>query len=328
MKKILILFLFIGSGISYISYQDYIDWNDCSTLQILPEKITVEKWDTFSSVLREHTWSEYFSKIYLKFSPADFWLQAWNYNITTECWINNFIEQLRTPINETDEFLTFLEGWNMYDIDEYLTGEWLIATWEFISYVTSWNFDRHNYIEWLASLEWYLYPDTYAINPNTFTIEWLTNKMLDNFHSKVYQPLFSHADSETIFETVILASIVEKEEKNPAERPTVAGILKKRLDEWWMIGADITVCYAHRLTSEECKLSVTKYLYEKNDYNTRQMVWLPAGPIWNPSLSSIESTLYSKNSPYYYYLHDITTWQIYYGKNEVEHNRNKQLYIQ
>ncbi|MBT3726328.1 hypothetical protein HOG21_01105 [bacterium] len=32
-----------------------------------------------------------------------------------------------------------------------------------------------------------------------------------------------------------LASIVEKEEKNPEEKSSVAGILKKRLDSEWMI---------------------------------------------------------------------------------------------
>ena len=76
----------------------------------------------------------------------------------------------------------------------------------------------------------------------------------------------------------------------------------------WQIGADITVCYAFRLTSEECRLSVTKYLYEKNEYNTREKIGLPAGPIWNPSLETFKATLYSKDSPYYYYLHDTPNW--------------------
>ena len=55
--------------------------------------------------------------------------------------------------------------------------------------------------------------------------------MLLNFGSKVYKKLFTHADNETIFELVTLASIVEKEERSESARPTVAGILKKRWEE-------------------------------------------------------------------------------------------------
>lgn len=151
--------------------------------------------------------------------------------------------------------------------------------------------------------------------------------MLDNFNSKIFQWYLVDADNQTIFEIITLASIVEKEERNNNEKPTVAGILKKRLDEGWQIGADITVCYPFRLTAEQCKLSVTKYLYEVNDYNTRQKVGLPAGPIWNPSEVTIQATLFPKDTDYYYYLHDTQTGQIYYAVDNAGHERNKSLYL-
>jgi cell division protein YceG involved in septum cleavage len=46
-----------------------------------------------------------------------------------------------------------------------------------------------------------------------------------------------------------------------------------------MIGADITVCYPYRLTGNECKLVVSKYIKDKNEYNTRTMRGLPKTPI-------------------------------------------------
>ena len=95
--------------------------------------------------------------------------------------------------------------------------------------------------------------------------------MLKNFQDKVISQLKKKYSSEKLLEIITLASIVEKEEKNPSEKPTVAGILKKRLNENWMIGADATVCYPHKLTSEECKMVVSKYIEEKNGYNTRTM---------------------------------------------------------
>jgi UPF0755 protein len=79
-----------------------------------------------------------------------------------------------------------------------------------------------------------------------------------------------------------------------------------------MLGADITVCYPYKLTSEECKLVVSKYIREKNDYNTRTKYGLPKTPIGNPSYETIYATVYDTKTPYYYYLHDTTTGQIYY----------------
>ena len=305
--------------------------------------LSVNPGATFNSVLIAAGADSLFTKIYLRENLPDFELQVGSYSIPENADIKTFLNALKNPINETDITLTFLEGWNIFDIDEYLTNEKLINEWEFIEYSENYCnssifpgskldgscdlYSNFHWLEWVDSLEWYLYPDTYAINPNTFTVKTLAKKMLNNFNTKVYIPLFTHADNETIHEFIILASIVEKEERNSSEKSTVAGILKKRLDEWWMIGADITVCYPFRLTAEECKLSVTKYLYEENDYNTRQKVGLPAWPIWNPEFDTVEATLNSKDSEYYYYLHDTQTGQIYYGRNESEHNRNKQLYL-
>jgi UPF0755 protein len=103
--------------------------------------------------------------------------------------------------------------------------------------------------------------------------------------------------------------------------------LKKRYEEWWYIWADITACYAYELTDEECGMSVSKYIAEKNDYNTRKKLWLPKTPINNPSISSINAVLNSKKTPYYFYLHDTKTGQIYYATTNDEHNRNKALYM-
>ena len=57
------------------------------------------------------------------------------------------------------------------------------------------------------------------------------------------------------------------------------------------------------------------------------MTWLPKSPIWNPSYETINATLNSKTTPYYFYLHDTQTSKIYYWKNNAEHERNKNLYL-
>ena len=85
----------------------------------------------------------------------------------------------------------------------------------------------------------------------------------------------------------------------------VPGILKKRVDENWQIGADATICYAHGLATQDCGPSeVFKYLYDDNKYNTRVIEGMPMGPIANPEAEVIDATINSKSSPYYFYLHD------------------------
>jgi UPF0755 protein len=124
-----------------------------------------------------------------------------------------------------------------------------------------------------------------------------------------------------------LASIVEKEEKSVKEKATVAWVLKKRMVEKWFIWADATVCYPYELTFDECTPTfIWNHIQDKNDYNTRNKLWLPLTPICNPSNNSIEAVYNAKDSQYYYYLHD-ENWQIHYARTNEEHIANKMLYI-
>ncbi len=330
MKKILsliILVTVIYSGYSYTKYQNF----KSEVINETKRVITVKKWESFSTLNEELRVNEKLLRTYIKFNTPEFSLGQWQYEIPQEATIEQAIAALEFPI--TDEMdLTFLEGWNIFDYDEYLTKKWLIKAGEFVTYtenpekITALQEFFPGFLSEYKSLEWFLYPDTYTIDAWAFGVNKLVIKMLENYENKIW-PLVVDADFETIYELTTLASIVEKEERNPAEKSTVAGILKKRLNEGWQIGADITVCYPFRLTSEECKLSVTRYLYEKNDYNTRQKTGLPAGPIWNPSLQTFTATLNHKVTPYYYYLHDTQTGKIYYGVTNADHTQNKQLYL-
>jgi UPF0755 protein len=79
--------------------------------------------------------------------------------------------------------------------------------------------------------------------------------------------------------------------------------------------------------SKDCDPSfVLEKLYEKTDYNTRQMVWLPKTPISNPYAGTIKSTIMSEDSIYYFYLH-APNGKIYYAKTNAEHEVNKAKYL-
>ena len=301
----------------------------------IPEniQITIKKWDSLNNLWEKiKELDNSFYRIYLSNNTPDLVLKEWIYEIKKGSSIKEIFESLKKPINTSSNF-TILEGRNIYEIDKVLTQKWLISKWEYISYVTdktkidSWKkyFEFLN-IDNLESLEWYLYPDTYRIDTKNFKINNLVQKQLEEFENQVYKKIFKWKyNNETIYDVINLASIVEKEESLIKEnQATVAWILKKRLNANWQIWADATVCYAYQIPTSECTQKVVnKYVYEKNEYNTRTKTWLPKTPIANPSYTTIYNTLNDNKTEYWYYLHNLTTGKIYYAKTNQEHEYNK-----
>ena len=286
--------------------------------------------DSFSKILQKETDSKYFAKLYLRNNAPDYPLQKWRYLIEPWQTVEGFLSSLKTPINE-DDTVTILEGWTIYDIDDYLDNKWLTEAWEFInnneSYLAEIR-DDYPFLESAISLEWFLYPDTYNINPNTFSAKSLSKQMLDNFLVRVYQKLLVNMDGKQMVELVNLASIVERETKDKwlNEREIVAGILKKRYEEDWLIGADATVCYPYKVVYKECTPDfVRNNVQAKNQYNTRTKTGLPKTPIANPSFDSVNAALNPLDTDYYFYLH-AADGNIYYWVDNAEHERNRARY--
>lgn len=71
----------------------------------------------------------------------------------------------------------------------------------------------------VGTLEGFLYPDTYNVDKNKPLIPQLVSKQLQTFQSRVRSKLNNPTDFYT---TMILASIVEKEERDTNNKPTVA----------------------------------------------------------------------------------------------------------
>ncbi len=242
-----------------------------------------------------------------------------------------------TSNNTETNKVTILAWWNIFEIDNYLVSRWLIAKWDYVSYVESAEnisklSESFSFIYTQKTLEWYLYPDTYEINSWDFKISDLVKKQLENFDAKIYKKLFVYEDwtpkymNEIIESVINLASIVEKEEKNLQEKPVVAWILKRAVRNYQKLWVDITVCYPHRLTEAECKAKVSEYLNSESEYNTHFITRLPPTPISNPSYETVNATLNHKETDYYYYLHDAS-WKVYYAKTLEEHEKNKELYL-
>lgn len=173
--------------------------------------------------------------------------------------------------------------------------------------------------DFLASakgMEGQLFPDTYFVKEGITATE-LVKIMHDNFLKKV-----GTIDKNTL----ILASLIERETRGDAEKPVVAGILNKRMEAGWALELDATVQYFLGKPGSWWPNTTLLDRKLKSPYNTYLNQGLPPGPICNPGLSSIKAAQNPESSPYWFYLHD-RSGVIRYGATLSEHNANIAKYI-
>lgn len=175
-----------------------------------------------------------------------------------------------------------------------------------------------------ASLEGYLFPDTYFFLKND-TPEKVIEKMLGNLERKITPELRQEVERQgrTIHEVLTLASILEEEAHRGEDRKIIAGILWKRLKKGMLLQVDATLTYV----TGRASLSLTDAdLAKKSPYNTYRHKGLPLGPISNPGLDSINAALHPEETPYWFYLSD-RAGKIYYAKTHEGHIANKRKYL-
>jgi len=182
--------------------------------------------------------------------------------------------------------------------------------------------------------EGYMFPDTYLF-PKGATAKTVIEIMIKNFNNKYSTDLKQQISRQGLLspdEALILASIVEKEARTEKDRNIVANILIKRIKEDWPLQVDATIQYALGYQVNE-KTWWKKYLSEddlkiESPYNSYENKGLPPTPICNPGLTSLLAVVNADgNTPYWYYMSDLTHGKMYYGKTLEEHERNIELYL-
>jgi len=172
-----------------------------------------------------------------------------------------------------------------------------------------------------VSLEGFLYPDTYSFPVNT--TERMVLKILVHRFDRVFDELTENDGDSTglsKFETVILASIIEKEAKVPMERRLISGVFHNRLK----IGRPIESCATIRFILDKPTLPLTyQDLSAQSPYNTYINRGLPPGPISNPGRASLEAALHPAEVDYLYFVARGDGSHIF-SKNLTDHNRAKE----
>lgn len=172
-----------------------------------------------------------------------------------------------------------------------------------------------------ASLEGYLFPDTYLFAPDA-SAEVIVTKMLAAFQTKVMQPFGAQitANAMSLHEIVTFASIVEGEVASESDRRIVAGIFANRLARGMMLQSDATIDF---LTGQPAIKHSLDDIAIESPYNTYKHTGLPPGPINNPSQSSVAAVLRPENTEYLFFLNNAQTGETVFSKTFEEHVANK-----
>lgn len=238
--------------------------------------------------------------------------------------------------------ITIIEGWTAGDIGQYFEKEGMFQAEELLELVGQPGidyskhpempkpFDFSKVYEFLADkpknygLEGYLFPDTYRIYRDAELIS-IVRKMLDNFGEKLTPEMREQIkkNNMTIYQTITLASIIEKEVAQDADRRKVASIFYKRLNAGIPLQADSTVNF---ITGKNVTRSSLEDTQIDNPYNTYKYRGLPPGPICNPSLSAIKAAIYPDKNDYYYFL-TTPEGDVIYSRTFEEHKANKAKYL-
>lgn len=264
---------------------------------------------------------------YLKWRNLDTQIEAGQFNFGGRLNLPA-VAQILQKGGTTQIRVTILEGWNISQIDEYLTGLGLIQPNDFGVWAREGGGTVGNRpadlaaSRGVASLEGYLFPSTYFVDPNNFSVESLTNQMLQTLEQKIAAAGLQNPAGRSFREVMILASILELEENDEKNLPAVADILWRRLDTGMPLGADATLFYVlgHQkiLTAADLKID--------SPYNTRKFAGLPPTPVGNPGLAAILAAANPTPNEFWYYLHD-SSGQIHFAKTLAEHNENKAKYL-
>jgi UPF0755 protein len=197
--------------------------------------------------------------------------------------------------------VTVPEGFSMVQIAEAVevarpgSGERFLKLCKNRKFIETLGFDNPP-----ATLEGYLFPDTYLIGRKTPEDE-LIRQMVKKFHT-IYTPELStraKAMGFTDHQVVTLASIVEKETGAKSERPMISSVFHNRLKKKMKLQSDPTVVYGLK----DYDGNITRKLLDNyTPYNTYRIPALPPGPIANPGKDAILAALYPAESSFLYFV--------------------------
>ena len=187
-------------------------------------------------------------------------------------------------------------------------------------------------------LEGYLFPDTYEFyvvdylkqNKNYDTSTWAkkaADKMMDNFEDQITKKMKARMKElgMSLDETIILASLIQREGKTEEDMAMISSVFHNRLDDpenFPQLQSDTTDTYIEQTIKPKITSSNKAQMQKIEDaYDTYKCVGLPVGAVCNPGLDAIHAALYPDDTNYFYFL-AARDGTFYWAETLEQHEQN------
>ena len=171
-----------------------------------------------------------------------------------------------------------------------------------------------------TSLEGLLYPDTYFVSKHE-TDQQILTRLVSAFDQKADEIGLSgpNVAGTSPYQTVVAASLIEREAKLDEDRPLISAVIHNRLAAGRPLQIDATVCFA----KGGCNASPTAAdLALDSPYNTYKVAGLPPTPISSVTVKSLQAAQNPAPVPYLYYVLSDKNGKHKFATTQEEHDKN------
>ena len=242
-------------------------------------------------------------KLWLYLSGTNDKLQTGHYQIPNKVTVRELISLLQEGHVESIR-VTIPEGYTVGDIAIVLEKNQIMKAKDFLAEAKT--YVPYPYMKGTKPatypVEGFLFPSTYEI-PVGATPRDVIQMMADEMNRYLTPAVKKQIQAQhmSIHDFVTLASIVERESLFDADRPTIAGVFKKRLAHGIPLQSDATISYVLGYAKEDVTIGDTQL---QSPYNTYVSKGLPPGPIANPGKKALDAVLHSEDTDYLYFVAD------------------------
>lgn len=284
-------------------------------------------------------------KMYINFTKSETEFLNGPHTVNSNMSYNNILTSLRNEKEYTETIeVTIPEGLSVAEIGKLLEENYVCRASDFEAYVKT-KQNLYDFEEELKSnsnrmfmLEGYLFPDTYEFyvidylkkDPNYDTHTWAkiaADKMMDNFEDHITKKMKARMKDlgMTLDETVILASLIQREGTNSENMAMISSVFHNRLNDletFPHLQSDTTYTYITETIRPRTNAS-NKAQMQKIEaaYDTDSCVGLPVGAVCNPGLEAINAALYPDDTNYFYFL-AARDGTFYWAETLEQHEQN------
>lgn len=310
----LLLAAALGSAILYKTYQSNLKPVNSSkaviTITIAPGSTNAQIADLLAAkkIIR----SDWTFEWYLRTHPVNGGLQAGTFDLSADKTVPEIITILTTGVVAVDEPVTILPGKRLDQVRVALIEKAGFSPLEVDAALEPTQYRDHPALAGkppAASLEGYLYPETFHKTANTSAKD-IIRLSLDEMNLYLTPEIRAAFDSQglTPYQAVTLASIVERELSKPEDRAQAAQVFYKRLAGGMRLESNATDDYAAIDAA----------------YDTYKIAGLPPGPISNISQSSLRAAAFPSQTDWLYFVSGDGEFSgiTYFSKTLAEHQQS------